>query len=144
MVGLYLSPNILDPWFISVAPRAHLITPIGASNHNIQSNKIHCIVSRHSILQYLVDQSYMFRSLMGSSSGIRIKVILHKTELPIHIHIKNIQKVNQLRCRRLLCNGSWYTVFWRRKDRAVQYNSYCSTSLTADDPQAVLLLGLPF
>jgi hypothetical protein len=40
------------------------------SNHNIQSNIWHCIVSRCSILQYLVGQSYMFRSLMGLSSGI--------------------------------------------------------------------------
>jgi hypothetical protein len=33
-------------------------------SHNIQRNKTHCIVSRYSILQYLVSQSHKFRSLM--------------------------------------------------------------------------------
>ena len=43
-------------------------------SHNTQSNKMHCIVPSYFILQYLVDQSYVFRSVMGSSSGIHTKV----------------------------------------------------------------------
>jgi hypothetical protein len=38
--------------------------------HNIQSNKMHSIVSRYFISQYLVDQSYMFRSHKGVDLGI--------------------------------------------------------------------------
>jgi hypothetical protein len=49
-----------------------------------------------------VNQSNMFRSLMGSSSRIRIKVSLHKTELTIMYILKNIKfiKDDQLNCRR--------------------------------------------
>jgi hypothetical protein len=38
------------------------------------------------ILQYHVEHSYLFRSLMRSSSENHIKVTLHKTELAIHAH----------------------------------------------------------
>jgi hypothetical protein len=40
-------------------------------------------------------------------------LLINPTELAIHMHIRKTQKVNQLRCRRLLCNGSWYIMFWR-------------------------------
>jgi hypothetical protein len=40
------------------------------------------------LLQYLVDQSYTFRSPMGSSSGVHTKATLHKTELAIRVHNK--------------------------------------------------------
>jgi hypothetical protein len=43
-------------------------------SHNTQSNTMHCIVPSYFILQYLVDQSYVFRSVMGSASGIHTKV----------------------------------------------------------------------
>jgi hypothetical protein len=59
-------------------------------NHNIQSNKMHYIFVKCFILQYLVDQSYTFRSLIGSLSGIHIKVVLHKTELAVHVHIEKM------------------------------------------------------
>jgi hypothetical protein len=36
------------------------------TSNNIQPNKMHCIVFRYSILQYFVNQSNMFRALMGS------------------------------------------------------------------------------
>jgi hypothetical protein len=41
-------------------------------------------------LQYFVNLSHMFRSLMGSPSGIRIKVSFHKTKLAMYIHSKKI------------------------------------------------------
>jgi hypothetical protein len=47
------------------------------SNYNIQPNKVHCIVSTYSVLQYHDIQYYMFRFLMGPLSGIRIKVPFH-------------------------------------------------------------------
>ena len=72
------------------------------SSHNTQSNEMHCTVPRYFILQYHIEQSYMFRSLMGSSSGNHIKVTLHKAELASHVHNENIRNVKQLKCRRLL------------------------------------------
>jgi hypothetical protein len=63
--------------FLCCSYRALLII----KSHNIQSNKMHSVVSRYFMLQYLVDQSYMFRSHMGSSSRIHIKVIFHKTKI---------------------------------------------------------------
>jgi hypothetical protein len=61
-----------------------LFTPRIVNNQiNIQSNKIHYTVS-----SCFVDQSYTFRSFIGSLSGIHIEVILHKTELAIRIHVK--------------------------------------------------------
>jgi hypothetical protein len=69
-------------------------------NHNTQYNKMHYIISRYFVLQYHVEHCYMFRSLMGSSSGNYIKVTLHKIELTIHV--KRCQKVKQLNCERLL------------------------------------------
>jgi hypothetical protein len=56
--------------------------------HNIRSNKMQSIAFRHSVLNYLVNRSSMFRSLMESSSGIHIKVRLHKTELAVYIILK--------------------------------------------------------
>jgi hypothetical protein len=47
-------------------------------NSTTQSNKMHCIVHRYIILQYHVQHCYMFRSLMGSSSGSQIKATPHK------------------------------------------------------------------
>ena len=47
---------------------------------------MHSVVFTYSILQYLVDQSNLFRSLMGLSSGIRIKLTFHKTEQAITIY----------------------------------------------------------
>jgi hypothetical protein len=85
---------------------------------------MHYIAPRYCVSQYHVEQSYIFRSVMGSSSGNQIKVTLHKTELAMHAHNKICEKVNQLKCRRLLHNGHWYTGFWRqltylRKDNTV-------------------------
>jgi hypothetical protein len=62
----------------------------GGEDGNIiksQPSKMHCIFFIYFILQYLANQCYMFRFLMGSSSGIRIKVTFHKTELTMYIHI---------------------------------------------------------
>jgi hypothetical protein len=42
------------------------------------------------LLQYHVERCYMFRSLMGSSSGNHIKVTLYKTELSINVHNRRI------------------------------------------------------
>jgi hypothetical protein len=65
-------------------PPKNLLRKINIKPHNIQSNKMHCMVFRYSILRYLVNQSNLFRSLMGSSSGIHIKVTFHKTELAMY------------------------------------------------------------
>jgi hypothetical protein len=51
------------------------------SNPNTQSNKMHCVVHRYFILHSLLDLSYMFQSLEGSSSGILNKLVLHKTQM---------------------------------------------------------------
>jgi hypothetical protein len=64
----------------------------GSHNHNIQSNQMDYIDSKHFILQYLVGQSYTFQSLVESSGGVCVEAILHKTGLAIHTHIKKIQK----------------------------------------------------
>jgi hypothetical protein len=64
----YGNSNLILVVFIYCSYRALSVT----ESHYVQSNKTHCIVFRYSILQYLVNQSRMFRSLMGSSSGIRI------------------------------------------------------------------------
>jgi hypothetical protein len=64
---------------MSLIPTAHVIKP-----HNTQSNKTHCIVPRYSVSQYHVEHCYMFRSLMGSSSGIHTKAIVHKTEQALY------------------------------------------------------------
>jgi hypothetical protein len=56
-------------------------------NHNIQQTKCTTLLPDVS---YLLDHSYMFRSLMGSSSGIHINVILHKTELAIQTRNKKM------------------------------------------------------
>jgi hypothetical protein len=60
------------------------------ANHNIQSNRMQYIFSRHFILQHPVGHSYMFRPPMRSSSGNHIKVTLHKTKLAIHVQNKKI------------------------------------------------------
>jgi hypothetical protein len=70
-------------------------TPDSVTSHNIQPNKMRCIVFTYSILQHLVNQAIMFRLLMGSSSGIHIKVPFHKTEHVIYIKIyKNTKSYN--------------------------------------------------
>jgi hypothetical protein len=77
------------------------------------------VVCRCFILQYVVDHYYLFRSLMRSSSGLHIKTMLHKIEQAIHIHVKNIQKLNQLKCRRFvmdlgtLCVGDCLCMYGR-------------------------------
>jgi hypothetical protein len=63
------------------------------ANHNTQSNKMHYIIPRYFVLQYLVEHCYMFRYVMGSSSGIHIKVTLHKTELAMHVHNRKMKKM---------------------------------------------------
>ena len=60
------------------------------SHYNIQYNKMRYVFPRYLILQGLVDHAYISQSLMGSSSRIHIKVLPHKTELAIHVHIKKI------------------------------------------------------
>ena len=97
----------------------HLNPP---SQHSV--NKMHYIVPIYFILQYHIEHCYMFRSLMGSSSGNLIKVTFHKTELAIYAHRKRSRKVNQFKCRCLLHDGSWCKVVWRqpaclRKDKTV-------------------------
>jgi hypothetical protein len=47
-------------------------------SHNVQFNIGHSVTARCSVPQHLVNQPNMFRSLMGSSSGIRITVRFHK------------------------------------------------------------------
>jgi hypothetical protein len=54
---------------------------------------MHYIVPRYFVLQYHVEQCYMFQSLMGSSSGNHIKVTFHKSELVIHVHNKKIGNI---------------------------------------------------
>ena len=63
-------------------------------NHNTQYNKMHYIFPRYFILQYHVKHCYMFRALIGSSSGNRDIVTLQKTELAIHVHKKYVKKTN--------------------------------------------------
>jgi hypothetical protein len=51
---------------------------------------MHYTVPRSFILQYHVEHCYMFRSLTGSSLGIHVRIVLHKTELLIHVHNKKM------------------------------------------------------
>jgi hypothetical protein len=63
---------------------------------------MHNTVPRYFISQYHVEHCYMFRSLMGLSSGNYIKVTFHKTEFGLSVVIwlstmhgmSNIRKVN--------------------------------------------------
>ena len=71
-----------------------------------------CVVFRYSILQYILNQPYMFRSLMGSSSGIRIRVTFHKTELAVYVHIKRYKKTISYDVGDFVMDP-WYTVYWR-------------------------------
>jgi hypothetical protein len=66
------------------------ITFFGNNQLTTQSNKMHYNVPRYFILQYHIEHCYMFRSLMGSSSGNHIKVTQYKTELAIHVHNKEM------------------------------------------------------
>jgi hypothetical protein len=87
-------------------------------SRNIQSNKMHSVVSKYSICR--ASQSHLFRSLIASQSGIHIKVAFHKTELAVHIHTKRYKKGDQLGYRRytvwltpdigLLCFGDWLPI----------------------------------
>ena len=57
--------------------------------------------------------------------------------------IKWCEKVNQLKCQRLLYNGSWYTVFWRlstylRKDETVRFCSDCSCINLRESPRRLV------
>jgi hypothetical protein len=64
---------------------------INIAEENIQSNKMHFIIFRYSVFQYLVNQSNVLRSFMGALWGTRNKVTFHKTERAmyrlIHPHI---------------------------------------------------------
>lgn len=44
----------------------------------------------YSTLQYLCNQCYVFRSLIGSSPGIYIKVAFHKSQVEMHIHVRRV------------------------------------------------------
>jgi hypothetical protein len=46
---------------------------VSIPTYNFQSNKMHSIVFGYSILQYLVNQSNMFRFFMGYHQGFLLK-----------------------------------------------------------------------
>jgi hypothetical protein len=93
--------------------------------YSVQQNALYFSIC--FIIQYHVEHCYMFRSFMGSLSGIDIKVILHKTELAIHIHITKIYKNSELLLVKRLVTGKWPGK--ERKIRVLKWNKNYSYTI---------------